>query len=65
MPKLRLDYFIPGQVYSDDPFTTEVEPAVPFGLGVRVANIGYGSANNLKIDSGQPRIVENVHGLLI
>ncbi|OGV56666.1 MAG: hypothetical protein A2X45_13360 [Lentisphaerae bacterium GWF2_50_93] len=65
MPDLKLDYFIPNQVYADDPFTAEVEPAVPFGLGVRVANIGYGPANNLKIDSGQPKIVDNSQGLLI
>ena len=64
-PKLVLDYFQPRQVYGDDPFTPEVETAVPFTLGVRVKNNGFGDANNLKIDSAQPKIVENEQGLLI
>ncbi|MEW5804937.1 MAG: hypothetical protein AB1847_22860 [bacterium] len=64
-PYLKLDYFLPGQVYGDDPFTVETESAVPFNLGVRVHNIGLGPANKLKIDSGQPKIVQNELGLLI
>jgi len=65
MPKLTLDYFLPHDVYADDPFTPQVEPSVPFTLGVRVANSGFGQASNLKIDSAQPQIVENKQGLLI
>ena len=65
MPLLVLDYFLPVDVYGDDAFTGPVEPPVPFSLGVRVANHGYGAANKLKIDSGQPEIVENDQGLLI
>lgn len=65
MPNLILDYFLPNQVYADDPFTLEVEPSIPFPLGVRVKNTGFGTAKNLKIDSGQPRIIENELGLLI
>ncbi len=42
--KLVLDYFLPNQVYADDAFTAEVEPPVPFYLGVRVANNGFGTA---------------------
>lgn len=65
MPELTLDYFLPTDVYGDDAFTTEIEPPVPFNLGVRVKNSGAGTARNLKIDSAQPKIVENELGLLI
>ena len=65
LPDLALDYFLPREVYGDDAFTPEVELAVPFSLGVRVKNIGNGTARNLKIDSAQPKIVENTQGLLI
>ena len=33
--------------------------------GVRVKNNGAGTANNVKIDSAQPRIVDNQQGLLV
>ncbi len=65
MPELHLDYFLPNEVYGDFPFTQEIEPEIPFNLGVRVKNTGFGPANKLKIDSGQPTIVENDLGLLI
>ena len=65
MPQLVLDYFLPTDVYGDDPWTSAVEPAVPFSLGVRVKNKGYGFARSLKIESAQPEIVDNETGLLI
>jgi hypothetical protein len=65
MPEMVLDYFLPTDVYGDDAFTQEIEPIVPFSLGVRVMNNGEGAARNLKIDTAQPRIVENEQGLLI
>jgi hypothetical protein len=65
MPELTLDYFLPSDVYGDDPDTTEIEPVIPFSLGVRVKNSGFGMARNLKIDSAQPKITENKQGLLI
>ena len=64
MPELTLDYFLPARVYGDDPFTPEIEPEIPFSLGVRVNNSGFGTAHNLKIDSAQPKIVENNQDLL-
>ncbi|WP_133819348.1 SdrD B-like domain-containing protein [Tahibacter aquaticus] len=64
-PKIRLDYFLPGPVYGDDPFTPAVEPMLPFTLGVRVWNYGYGRVAKLGIESGQPKIVENRQGLLV
>jgi hypothetical protein len=65
MPALTLDYFLPHEVYGDDPFTEPAEPPIPFSLGVRVKNSGIGVARMLKIDSAQPRIVENKQGLLV
>src|SRR6185369_419610 len=64
-PELELDYFLPREVWADDPFTDAVEPPIPFFLGVRTQNGGYGPAANLTINSGQPKIVENKQGLLI
>lgn len=65
MPQLVLDYFLPTDVYGDDPWTGEIEPPVPFHLGLRVRNQGHGYARSLKVESAQPRIVENELGLLI
>ncbi len=65
MPEITLDYFLPADVYGDDAFTSEIEPTIPFSLGVRVKNSGYGVARKLKIDSAQPKITENEQGLLI
>ncbi|MFH0845147.1 MAG: hypothetical protein V1930_06685, partial [Pseudomonadota bacterium] len=65
MPLITLDYFLPSEVYGDDAFTPEVEPAVPFSLGVRVANNGQGTAVGMKITSAQPRITDNAQGLLV
>ncbi|RLJ39771.1 putative repeat protein (TIGR01451 family) [Acidovorax sp. 106] len=64
-PLLRLDYFLPTDVFGDDPFTPETEASEPFTLGVRVANVGAGTAAKLQIESAQPKIVENRQGLLI
>ena len=63
--KLDLKYFHQRDVFSDDPFTDEVEPSLPFTLGVMVHNKGRGLARNMHITSAQPKIVENVKGLLI
>ena len=63
--RLALDYFHQRDVFSDDPFTPEVEPSVPYSLAVMAHNIGRGQAKNFKITSAQPKIVENLKGLLI
>ena len=65
MPNLMLDYFLTHDVYGDDAFTPETEPSIPFTLGVRVKNTGFGTARNLKINSAQPQITDNQQGLLI
>ncbi|MCL7422219.1 MAG: hypothetical protein M8364_15075 [Methylobacter sp.] len=65
LPMLTLDYFLTQNVWADDPLTAEIEPVEPFTLGVRVKNDGQNTAKNLKIDSAQPKIIENNQGLLI
>ncbi|TWI65541.1 chitobiase/beta-hexosaminidase-like protein [Desulfobotulus alkaliphilus] len=65
MPELILDYFLPTDVYGDDPWTNTVEEPVPFELGLRILNRGHGEARSLKVESAQPRIIENEQGLLV
>ena len=64
-PKLKLDYFLPDDVYGDDPFTPAPEAPVPFTLGMRIKNIGGGASRQTRVESAQPRIVQNIQGLLI
>ncbi|MEN8170800.1 MAG: Ig-like domain-containing protein [Pseudomonadota bacterium] len=65
LPQLALDYFLTRDVVGDDAFTAEVELPEPYTLGLRINNKGTGPANNVAIDSGQPKITENEQGLLI
>lgn len=64
-PNLTLDYFLPSEVNGDNPFTSEIEPVEPYNLGVRLSNKGSGPARAVKIQSAQPKIVENELGLLV
>jgi len=64
-PLLVLHYFWQRDVYSDDPFTPETEPAEPFSLGLLILNQGNGTARNFRIASSQPQIIENEKGLAI
>ncbi|MBI5386506.1 MAG: DUF11 domain-containing protein, partial [Verrucomicrobia bacterium] len=64
-PLLVVKYFHERAVYSDDPFTPPIEPPVPFNLAVMIENRGLGMARDLRIISGQPRIIENERGLVI
>ena len=64
-PIINLFYFWESVIYSDDPFTDEIEPSIPFSLVVAVKNSGKGKALNFKIQSSQPEIIENEKGLYI
>lgn len=64
-PALTLDYFLTEEIVGDNGFTPEVEPAEPYTLGVRISNNGFGFAKSVKIESAQPRIVENKLGLAV
>jgi hypothetical protein len=64
-PEITLHYFWPGRVEGDDPFTAATEPVKPFSVGLVAVNNGKGGANNFRIFSGQPKIVENEKGLVV
>ena len=65
-PELDLVYFHQRDVLGDDPWTDDVtEPSVPYELAVMVHNRGAGSARNLRLESAQPKIIDNEKGLLI
>lgn len=65
MPEITLDYFLTREVIANDPFTPEIEPPVPYTLGLRAVNNGEGAARDFRIASSQPRIVENEQGLAV
>ena len=65
LPLLTLDYFLTQTVWADDPLTPAIEAVEPFILGMRVQNTGHAAAKALKIDSAQPKIIENNQGLPI
>lgn len=62
---LQVRYFHQRDVFANDPFTDVIEPSIPFSLGVMVSNSGNGVARNVRINSSQPKIVENEKGLFI
>ena len=64
-PSLTIRYFHQRDVFSDDPHTAEIEPAIPYALGMIVQNTGAGTARNVRVTSAQPEIVDNEKGLLI
>lgn len=62
--QLQITYFQPRDVTGLDPFTGLGAP-IPFTFGVLVQNVGYGPANNVVIQSQQPKIVSNKENLLL
>jgi len=64
-PQLFVKYFVQSPVYSDNPFSDDVEPAEPFTLGLMMSNAGLGTARNVRISTSQPQIIRNDRQLLI
>ncbi len=64
-PDLYLHYFMQRDILGDDALTEPIEPIVPAEFAVMVQNDGYGTAKNVRIESAQPKIVENEKGLAI
>lgn len=65
-PELDLTYFMQRDIYGDDAMTEDVvEPMVPAEFTVLINNKGYGDANNVKMVTEQPKIIENKKQLLI
>ncbi|MDP2337609.1 MAG: PKD domain-containing protein [Bacteroidota bacterium] len=65
-PDLYLHYFMQRDILGDDALTTPtIEPIVPAEFAVMIQNNGFGVAQNVRIESAQPKIVENEKGLAI
>lgn len=64
-PELDLTYFMQRDVYGDDPLTEVVEPMVPAEFALVINNKGNGDANNVRMVTQQPEIIENEKGLLV
>ncbi len=63
-PVLDLTYFMQRDIYGDNPLTLDVvEPVVPAEFSVLIHNKGYGDADNVRMVTHQPRIVDNEKGL--
>jgi hypothetical protein len=64
-PDLNLHYFMQRDILGDDALTPAIEPIIPAEFSVMIENNGYGAANNVVIESAQPKIIENEKGLAI
>ena len=65
-PELNLDYFLQRDVISDDAITKDIiEPAEEAEFAVLIRNIGYGDAENLKMVTAQPEMVDNEESLFL
>ena len=65
-PDLFLHYFMSRDILGDDALTPDkIEPIVPAEFAVMIQNNGFGTARNVRIETAQPKIVENEKGLAI
>jgi len=65
-PELNLDYFLQRDVIGDDAITKDVvEPSEDAEFAVLISNVGYGDAENLKMVTAQPEMVDNEESLFL
>lgn len=65
-PVLDLTYFMQRDVWGDDPLTPFVtEMSRPAEFALLINNKGYGDANNVKMTTNKPEIVDNEKGLKV
>ena len=65
-PELDLSYFMQRDLYGDNPLTEDVkEPVIPAEFTLLVHNKGVGEAQNVKVITHQPEVVENEKGLAV
>ena len=65
-PDLVLHYFMQRNILGDDALTEDIiEPTLPAEMSLLIYNDGYGAAKNVQVESMQPKILDNVKGLLI
>lgn len=65
-PVLELTYFMQRDIYGDNPLTIDIiEPVIPAEFSVLVHNKGNGDADNVRMITHQPEVIENEKGLLV
>ncbi|MBR1498788.1 MAG: dockerin type I repeat-containing protein [Bacteroidaceae bacterium] len=65
-PELNLDYFMQRDIIADDAITKDVvEPSEEAEFAVLISNIGYGDAENLRMVTAQPEMVDNEESLFL
>ncbi|MDE6547705.1 MAG: DUF5006 domain-containing protein [Muribaculaceae bacterium] len=64
-PVLDLTYFMQRDVIGDDPLTETVEPCQEAEFSLLINNTGFGDADNVRMLTHQPQVVDNRKGLLI
>lgn len=62
-PDIHLTYFLQRDFISDDPLTEEVEEWQPTQFAVLIQNKGNGPALDLKIETSEAQVVENLNNL--
>ena len=65
-PELNLDYFMQRDIIGDDAITKDiVELGEEAEFAVLISNIGYGDAENLRMVTAQPEMVDNEESLFL
>ena len=65
-PELNLDYFMQRDVIGDDAITKDVvEQSEEAEFAVLISNVGYGDAENLRMVTAQPEMVDNEEALFL
>ena len=65
-PELNLDYFMQRDIIGDDAITKDVvELSEEAEFAVLISNVGYGDAENLKMVTAQPEMVDNEESLFL
>ena len=65
-PELNLDYFMQRDIIGDDAITKDVvELQGEAEFAVLISNVGYGDAENLRMVTAQPEMVDNEEALFL
>lgn len=65
-PELNLDYFMQRDIIGDDAITKDVkELSEEAEFAVLISNVGYGDAENLRMVTAQPEMVDNEEALFL
>ena len=65
-PELNLDYFMQRDIIGDDAITKDVvELSEEAEFAVLISNVGYGDAENVRMVTAQPEMVDNEESLFL